>query len=206
MKDFELFGRKLIDVPDTGDLLFLFGIDFIFLFLIIRFIYLRMSNNREYIFTFFIFNIVIFFLCAMLSSVKLKVGFAFGLFAILSILRYRTETVPIKEMTFLFISITLAVINSLVSKKVSITEILITNVVIVTSTYLVERLWLKGSTYSQKIKYEKIELIHTDKREELLADLNQRLGKEIKDIEITYVDFLTDTATIKVFYDAPHPT
>ncbi len=203
MSELELFGRKLIDVPDIGDLLFLFAIDFLFIYLIIRFVYLRMSNNREYIFTFFIFNIVIFFLCAMLSSVKLKVGFAFGLFAILSILRYRTETVPIKEMTFLFISITLAVINSLVSKKVSISEIVITNVVIVTSTFLVERLWLRGSTHSQKIKYEKIDLIHTNKREELISDLNERLGREIKDLEITYVDFMTDTATIKIFYDAP---
>lgn len=201
MGDVELLGRKLIDFPDLGDLILLFAVDFIFLVLIIRFIYLKMSSNKDYIFTFFVFNIVIFFLCVMLSSVKLKVGVAFGLFAILSILRYRTETIPIKEMTYLFVSIALAVINSMVGKTVSLVEILFTNSIIVFGTYMVQRTWLKDTRHTQKIKYENMELIHNERRGELIRDLESRLGKSIESIDIQTIDFVTNTVNILVYFE-----
>lgn len=197
----EIFGRELVDMPDLGDALFLFGIDAFFLMIIVRGIYMRISKSREHVFTFFIFNIVIFFLCAMLSSVKLKVGFAFGLFAILSILRYRTETVPIKEMTFLFVCLTIGVINSLVSKKVSIIEILATNTIITASIYVIEKIWLRTYSSTKQIKYENIDLIRPEKRQEMIDDLSTRLGYKVTDVEIGSVDFLNDTAIVKVFYD-----
>lgn len=202
MGDIEFIGRKLIDFPDLGEVFFLFGINFFFLFLIIKVVYMNTTKKREHVFTLFIFNIVIFFLCIMLSSVKLKMGFAFGLFAILSILRYRTETVPIKEMTFLFISITIGVINSLVSKKVSITEILATNVIIFAATYIIEWKWLRKYALSQSVKYERIELIGLSKRDELVADLTNRLGVHVTDVDVERIDFLTDTAILTVYYNA----
>ena len=202
MKDIEVFGRKLIDLPDLGEILFLFTIDFLFVFFIVKFIYMNVTKSREHVFTFFIFNIIIFFLCTMLSSVKLKVGFAFGLFAILSILRYRTETVPIKEMTFLFISITVGVINSLVGKNVSVAEIVFTNGVILVTTYIIEWKWLRTYSNTKMIKYEKIEFIKPENKQELLDDLSTRLGCRVTDAEVDSVDFLNDTAMVKVFYDA----
>ena len=197
----EIFNRELFAAPDIGDALLLFGINAFFLILIIRGIYMRISKSREHVFTFFIFNIIIFFLCATLSSVKLKTGFAFGLFAILSILRYRTETVPIKEMTFLFVSLTIGVINSLVSKNVSIFEIILTNTIITLSIFIIERLWLRTYSSTRMVKYENIELIRPSKRQEMIEDLSNRLGHTVTDVEIESVDFLSDTAQLKVFYN-----
>ena len=200
MGELEIFGRSLFDMPDLEKIILQFAINFTFLFILIKGIYMNVTKNREHIFPFFIFNIVIFFLCIMLSSVKLKMGMAFGLFAILSILRYRTETVPIKEMTFLFISLILGVINSLVNKEVSIMEIVFTNGMIVGATFIIERLWLKSYITTQTVKYEKIELIKPGRKAELIADLTDRLGHDITDVEISKIDFLTDTAMLKVFY------
>jgi len=196
----KFLGSPLFDFPDLFDLLFKFGINSVFLFIIVKLIYLPANKNKEYLFTFVIFNIVIFFLCSTMGSSKKVEGFAFGLFAILSVLRYRTETVPIKEMTYLFISITLAVINALLNKKISVAEILATNAIVAGSTYLLEMIWVKTRFLYQLVNYEKIELIVPEKRQELIADLKDRTGLDIQQIEIVKINLLSDSAQLKVAY------
>ena len=128
--------------PDLWELLFKFGIDAIVLFVLIRVIYYPIHRKKENLFTYFAFNVLIFFLCILMNNVKLSMGFGFGLFAVFSIIRYRTEQLSVKDMTYLFAVITLAVINALVSKKVSLVELLFTNAVILGMVYVMEHVWL----------------------------------------------------------------
>lgn len=199
MNEITIFGSQLINVEDFLILLFRFIVNLIFAYIIIIKIYSPLKKSNNYIFNFFVFNILIFFVSSVLSIVKLKTGFAFGLFAIFSILRYRTIQIPAKEMTFMFISIIIATINSTVTAKVSILEILFANLVIVATVYILERKMLHEYRNEKVIKYEKIELIVPDKREELITDLETRLGEKIIDIEIENIDFLRDIADVRVF-------
>ena len=199
-KAFKFLGRKLFDFSDFGELAFNFGTNFLVLFIIVRLIYVPINKNREFIFTYFIFNVVIFFLCSVMSTSNLKEGFAFGLFAVLSLLRYRTESIPTKEMTYLFISISIAVINALLNKKISMVEVVFCNGVIISAVFILEKMWSKTREHTQMLVYEKIELIKPDKRVELIADLKERTGLKINHIEIVKINLLTDSAIIKILY------
>ena len=137
----------------------------------------------------------------MLSETKIKTGFAFGLFAIFSILRYRTEVIPIKAMTFLFIAITIAVINSMASNKTSFMEVLFSNLIITVVAYALDNFWLSHNEMSQKILYEKIELILPERREELIEDLKQRTGRNITRVDVKDINFLRDAANIVIYYN-----
>src|SRR5690606_35547322 len=142
----------------------------------IRVIYYPIHRKKDYLFTYFLFNILIFFLCVLLNSVKLSIGFAFGLFAIFGVLRYRTEQISIKDMTYLFSVITVAVINALASKNISIAELLFTDAMILLVTFALERLWLTRHEAMKLLVYERIDLIKPQNRRELFADLHERLG------------------------------
>ncbi len=196
----KIFGSKLIDTDDFAELLFRFAINLIVAFVIIRLLYYPSQKRKDYLFTYFLFNALIFLLCYLLSSVKLSIGFAFGLFAIFGILRYRTEAVPIREMTYLFMVIGIAVLNSLTNKKVSIAELAFTNLAIIFVTYLIERVFLIKHESRKTILYERVELITPEKREELIADLRKRTGLNIHRVEIGKIDFLRDTAQVWAFY------
>ncbi len=200
MFDFIIHCDNLIDIKSFSLLFIRLLIDICFVTILIRGIYYPINKNREYMFTFFIFNILIFFVSSLLSGVKLKTGFAFGLFAVFSILRYRTIQIPIKEMTFLFITIIMATINSTVTRKISYFEVIFANIVIIVFSFLLERLWLKHYMACRTIIYEKIELIKAGKREELIKDLENRLGRKIIDIEIGRINFLRDTARIRIYF------
>jgi hypothetical protein len=132
--------------------------------------------------------------------VKLQLGFAFGLFAIFGILRYRTEALAIKEMTYLFVVIAIAVINALANKKISMAELMFTNVAIVGVTYVLERKWLLRHETNKTIVYEKIELIKPENYELLVQDLEQRTGLKIIRVQIGKIDFLRDVAEIRIFF------
>lgn len=196
----EIFGSPLFDAQDFYELIFRFGINFMVAFVIIRLIYYPISMRKDYLFTYIMFNVLIFFVSFLMSSVKLQLGFAFGLFAVFGILRYRTEALPIKEMTYLFIVITVAVINALANKKISISELLFTNLFIVGLTYGLERLWLLRHESRKTIVYEKIEMIKPENHEALLADLKERTGLQINRFEIGRVDFLRDIANVRIYY------
>ncbi len=197
--DPRVFGMRLFH-DDMWEMLFKFLVDLVVLYVLIRRIYYPIHRKKENLFTYFIFNIIIFFLCILMNNVKLSMGFAFGLFAIFSILRYRTEQISIKDMTYLFAVITLAVINALVSKKVSIAELVFTNGMILTTTYVLEHIWLTRHEAMKEVIYEKIELIKPENKEKLWQDLGARLGVKVSRVELGRIDLLRDTAQLRVFY------
>ncbi|MCB0763189.1 MAG: DUF4956 domain-containing protein [Flavobacteriales bacterium] len=195
----KIFGMPLFHA-DMWELLFKFSLDAVVLFILIRLIYYPIHRKKDYLFTYFLFNVLIFFLCVLLNSVKLSIGFAFGLFAIFGVLRYRTEQISIKDMTYLFAVITVAVINSLASKKVSIAELVFTDGMILLMTYALEHLWLTRHEAMKVLTYERIELIKPENRLALYDDLHQRLGVKVSRVEIGKIDLLRDTAQMRVFY------
>lgn len=142
---------------------------------------------------------IVFFVCYILSNAKLSLGFAFGIFAVFSILRYRTMMVPIKEMTYMFISISIAIINALSYNGISIGLVLFTNFALIGFIFLLEKTWVKNEL-KQTVIYEKIELIKPTHHIELMNDLKTRTGLNIHRFEIGKIDFLRDVARIDIFY------
>ena len=195
----KLFGMRIFH-EDMWELLFKFGLDAAVLFILIRVIYYPIHRKKDYLFTYFLFNILIFFLCVLLNNVKLSIGFAFGLFAIFGILRYRTEQISIKDMTYLFAVISLAVINALVSKKISLSELLFTDGMILLVAYALENLWLTRHEAMRLLIYDRVDLIRPGQREALHADLQQRLGITVSRVEVGRIDLMRDTAQLRVFY------
>ena len=196
----ELFGIDIYDSKDLIKLLFKFSIDLFFLFLIVRVIYYRTKDEKDYVFTFFMFNILTFFICYLLRKVPMEMGFALGLFAVFGILRYRTEAIPIRQMTYLFIVIGLSMINSLANKSISWMEILLANSIITIITYLIDRVWFSTIEQTKSILYEKIDLIKPENEQNLIEDLKLRTGLNITSVKIEKVDFLRDTAQITIYY------
>jgi len=197
----EMYGIALFDGKDFAKLIFKFGINFIFLFTIVRLIYYKVKDDKDYVFTFFMFNILTFFICFLLRKVPMEMGFALGLFAVFGILRYRTEAIPIRQMTFLFIVIGISMINALSNKSISFLELFFTNGLITLITYLIDRVWFKSLELKKSITYEKIELIVPEKENELINDLKKRTGLNIHAVSIDKIDFLRDTASITIFYN-----
>jgi hypothetical protein len=167
---------------------------------IVRYLYYPVTKNKDYLFTYLLISVTVFFLCFLLENVKLELGFALGLFAIFGIIRYRTDAIPIKEMTYLFIVIGISVMNALVNKKISHAEVLFTNVMFIAITYGLEKIWLLKHESRKNIVFEKIELILPERKEELMADLKERTGLNITRVEVRNVDFLRDTANLRIFY------
>jgi hypothetical protein len=136
----------------------------------------------------------------MLESVKLQMGFALGLFAVFGIIRYRTDAIPIKEMTYLFVVIGMSVMNALINKKISLIELSFANLVIIGATYGLERVWLLRHEAQKIIVYENIDLIKVGREEEMKADIEARTGIKVNRFEIGKIDFLRDTALIKIYF------
>lgn len=197
----EIYGIALFDLEDLTKLLFKFGINFIFLIVIVRLIYYKIRDDKDYVFTFIMFNILTFFICFLLRKVPMQMGFALGLFAVFGILRYRTEAIPIRQMTYLFIVIGISMINALSNKSISIFELLFTNGFITLITYLIDSVWFQSIEESKNILYEKIDLIKPEKELEMIEDLKQRTGLPIHAVKVEKIDFLRDTASIKIFYN-----
>ena len=182
------------------NLIIRFGFNLSVAFIIIKLIYQRDHNNNDFVFTYFMFNSLIFFFASILGSITINMGFAFGLFAVFAILRYRTDPIPIKEMTYLFIVITIGVINALSGDEVSFEALLFTNTALVGLTYFLEKYWQNNLLASMNIDYEKIENVKPQNHEALLADLKERTGLNIQDFQFSRLDFLRDTVRIKIYY------
>ena len=197
----ELYGIDFFDLEDFSKLLFKFGINFIFLIIIVRLIYYRVKDDKDYVFTYIMFNILTFFICFLLRKVPMEMGFALGLFAVFGILRYRTEAIPIRQMTYLFIVIGISMINALSNKSVSIFEVLFTNGLITLITYLIDRLWFQTIEEKKNIVYEKIELIKPENKQELIKDLKERTGLPTHEVKVEKIDFLRDTAAVTIYYN-----
>jgi hypothetical protein len=182
------------------NLIIRFGFNLSVAFIIVKIIYQRDHNNNDFVFTYFMFNSLIFFFASILGSITINMGFAFGLFAVFAILRYRTDPIPIKEMTYLFIVITIGVINALSGDEVSIGALLFTNTALVGLTYFLEKYWQNNLLASMNIDYEKIENVKPENHEALLADLKERTGLNIQDFQFSRMNFLRDTVRIKIYY------
>ena len=185
---------------DLGPLISGFALNLAVAVFITRCIYYPSTQVKAYVFTFLAFNTIIYFVLSLLSSVELSVGVGFGLFAIFSILRYRTDPIPIREMTYLFVLVALPVVNSLLSTLQALPTLLFVNLTMVAVLYLLETGWGFSYCESKKLTYDRIDLIKPENRQALLADLRERTGLEITRVEVGSIDLLDDTATLYVFY------
>jgi len=197
----DLGGIELIDFPSFLELLLRFTLNMTVILILVRWLYYSTTKRKDYLFTYILISTLIFLLCYLLASVKLQIGFALGLFAIFGIIRYRTSSIPIKEMTYLFLIIGVSIINSLADTKTSVAEVLFTNFIIILITFGLEKIWLLKNELSKTIIYEKIDLIKPEDHLQLIEDLERRTGiKKINRVEVGKIDFLKDTCTLKIFY------
>lgn len=201
MEDLLFFDTPIVDVPSLSLMIFRFVLNTLFVFIIIQFFYFRKSRRLDYYFTFILISISIFFLIYLLGSVKIKVGMALGLFAIFGIIRYRTETVPVREMTYLFVIISLSVINA-IALNLSYSEIFATNLIYVSSVWVVESFRGFRHVSAKLILYDRVDNIHPEQRHELIEDLRKRTGLNIIKVEIGGINFMQDTVMLKVYYES----
>lgn len=203
MDYFEFLDGPLIDVPGLSMMIFRFLLNLLFVFVLIQFFYYRKSRRLDYYFTFILISISIFFLIYLLGSVKMKVGMALGLFAIFGIIRYRTETIPVREMTYIFVIISLSVINA-IANSLSYAELFATNIIYVASVWVVESFSGFKHVSSKLILYDRVDNIQPHQRKELLDDLQKRTGLRIVRVEVGAINFLQDTVMLKVYYETPY--
>jgi hypothetical protein len=180
-------------------------IDMLSVFILVRFVYFPIYKHRELFFTFFIFNLIIFLICFLLNKVELSMGAAFGLFAVFSMLRYRTEDISIKDMTYLFLVIAMGLIAAVTKiKDTSDTYeyifLAIVNAIIIIITYLLESNILMKKEFVKIINYENINLVQSNRESELIADISVRTGINVHRISVQKIDFLKDAAQIKIYY------
>jgi len=200
LSEIALMETPLMDASGFVELMLRFVLNMGVVLTIIRFFYYPKSRRRDYFFTFTLISISIFLMIFLLGSVKLKIGFALGLFAIFGIIRYRTESMPVREMTYLFVIIAISVINAL-SVELSYAELVATNLLFVVCIWLCEsNRWLKHIS-CKLVQYDRIELIAPQRRTELIEDLKKRTGLSITKVEVGHIDFLRDAAILKVYYD-----
>jgi hypothetical protein len=191
---------------DAYVLLVRLAVNMIVLTILIRYFYYEKTKRKDYLFTYYLIGTITFFLCFGLKKLDIDTGMGLGLFAIFGIIRYRTDAIEIKEMTYLFLIIGISVVNSLASKQISITEMAIINVSVMLLTYVLENLWLVKHETRKTINYERIDLIVPEHYEEMKKDLEKRTGIAINRFEIGKIDFLSDTAQVRIFYYADDQT
>ena len=200
LNELQLFGAEFFDKKDFFELLIKALFNFLVIGYIVRYLYYPATKNKDYLFTYLLISLTVFLLCFLLENVKLQLGFALGLFAVFGIIRYRTDPIPIKEMTYLFLVIGISVMNALANKKISHTELIFANFSLIVLSYVLEKIWLLKHESSKMIFYEKIELIKPNKMSDLIADLKDRTGLNITRVVIRKIDFLRDTAQLKIFF------
>ncbi|MDR0799894.1 MAG: DUF4956 domain-containing protein [Dysgonamonadaceae bacterium] len=200
-KGLTFMGVDVFDSTNFWMLLLRFAFNLLICWVIIQFFYYKKSRRKDYYFTFMLFSVTIFLLLYLLESIPMQIGFALGLFAIFGMIRYRTETVQIREMTYLFVIIGLSVVNGL-AMEVPLASVLLANVLFILIIWVLESNQFLKHTSTKIILYEKIALIKPNKYEEMLADLKDRTGLDITKVEVGHIDFLRDTAFLKVYYKA----
>ena len=179
------------------------GLNLLVALFIVRFIYHSGTQDKTYVFTFLAFNTVIYFVLGLLTSANLSVGVGFGLFAIFSVLRYRTDEMPIREMTYLFILIALPVMNSVMISEAKVIMLLVANGAILALLIALEREWGFRFAGSKRVMYDRVDLITPANEARLLADLRERTGLMVLRVDVKRIDFLHDTAELVVYYEEP---
>ena len=199
LSQIELLGIPLINVDGLIEMLVRFAVTMLFSFIIIGWLYYSRSKRKDWCFCFTMIAVTVFLLIFLLGHEKLQIGLALGLFAIFGIVRYRTEAIAIREMSYLFMIIGIAVINGLAT-SVSYVELIVTNLIFVAAAWVMERSSLMDRVNVKLVTYEKINLITPDKYDEMMADLKARTGLDITKFEVGHIDFLKDIALVKVYY------
>ena len=181
-----------------------FSFNLLVAFVIIKLIYHRDYKGNDFVFTYFMFNTLIFFFAYILGNLDINMAFGFGLFAVFAILRYRTDPIPIKEMTYLFIVITIGVINALSANQVVFTELLFANFSIVLLTFLLERHWVNNlpddGLSTKTVVYNDMEMIKPENHQALINDLAQKTGLSVISIKVGRINFIENHANIKLYY------
>lgn len=197
MLDFVLWQTNIFTDPETSYIGMRFLANFVVITILVMFIYMPQKKNKEYGFTFMLFNLLIFFVCYLMLRVEISIGFAFGLFAMFGILRYRTNTIPIKEMTYLFTAITLALVNAISPIDWTMGFM---NLAILLFVFIMEKMWFGNKEKSKRVTYEKVDLIQAGHTEQIMADLKNRTQLDVTRFEINSMNLVNDTAVLKVFY------
>ena len=191
---------------DLYTLLLRLSINLIVITIIIRYLYYPITKRKDYLFTYYLIGLTTFFLLFSLKKLDIDTGMGLGLFAIFGIIRYRTDAIEIKEMTYLFLVIGVSVVNSLASNKISIIEMAVINITVVVVTYIIEYKWLVKHLTRKTIVYERIDLITPDKYREMKDDIELRTGLTLHHFDIGKINFLDDTANVRIFYYAEDQT
>ncbi len=200
-KSVSIAGVDIIDLPGFLELLFRFFLNIAVIMILVRWLYYSSTKRKDFLFTYILVSTVVFLLCYLLANVKLQIGFALGMFAVFGIIKYRTDSLPIKEMTYLFLIIGVSVINALTNTETSLVDLLFTNFVIIFITFGLEKLWLLKHESSKLIVYEKLELLKEDRYDELIKDLQERTGiKKINKVEVGKINFLRDICNLTIYY------
>ena len=225
--DYTLADDNIIDVQTITDAMMTttqsltelavrFFVNLVVCWILVQFFYYRKSRRRDYYFTFMVFSTAMLMLLYIMGNVEVGVGLTLGLFAIFGVIRYRTETVPIREMTYLFVIIALAAVNGLapVYKLVGATSahphyslsggtvgiMVLSNLLVIALVWVLESEKMLKHTSAKLVLYDRIELIVPERRDELIADLEKRIGLKVEGVEVGHVDFLKDAAFIMVYY------
>ena len=181
-----------------------FSFNLFIAFVIIKLIYHRDYKGNDFVFTYFMFNTLIFFFAYILGNLDINMAFGFGLFAVFALLRYRTDPIPIKEMTYLFIVITIGVINALSGNQVVFIELLFANVTIVLLTFLLERHWVNNlpdnGLSSKTVVYNNMEMIKPENHQALIDELAQKTGLSIVSCKIGRLNFVENQVNVKLYY------
>lgn len=201
LDELDLLGVPFVEGYDFMTMLLRFSFNTAMVWIMIHCLYYPKSQRRDYYFTFMLISISIFFMIYLLGGVKLKVGFALGLFAIFGIIRYRTESMPVREMTYLFSIIAMSVINALAT-TISYIELITTNAIFVLAALFFESYVLLKHVSTKLIQYDRIALITPERYDEMLIDLKQRTGLNITKAEVGAIDFLRDMAIVKIYYES----
>ncbi len=198
-------GIPIFEADSLLQLIIRFAFNIIVTWVIIRYFYYRKNGRREFLFTFSLFAVTVFLLIYLLDTVKLQIGMALGLFAIFGIIRYRTEQVSIREMTYLFVIIGISVINGL-AMAISVSELIAANLMFIGAIAILESRRFIKHTSTKVVLYDKIDLVLEDKREEMIKDLEKRTGLKIIRVEVGHIDFLRDVAFLNVHYQPAEKT
>jgi hypothetical protein len=200
MEILNVLGVKMFQLEAFSELAIRFAFNLIATVLVV-FLYSRISKRKEFYFSYIAISMSVFLLVLLLQNVKLELGFALGLFAIFGIIRYRTDPIPPKEMTYLFVIIAVSVINALSKGYIGYSELTLVNLLLLGTLWALEKALTLRQEDSLLVIYENIENLHKDREEELLADLRERTGIKIKRYQILKIDFLRDVAQINIYFD-----
>ncbi|MEK6606621.1 MAG: DUF4956 domain-containing protein [Myxococcota bacterium] len=196
----------IVDWPDLAKLISRLALNLAAATVVIRLVYFRLYKSREYVFTYYLFNVITLFLCLLLRKVPAELGFALALFGVFGILRYRTEQIRNRDLTYLFIVIGLGIVNGVANKKVSAVELLLVNAVIVTMTMVLELAPLRGERESSTpMLYDRLEYLQPGREAQLLADISARTGLAVKRVQVQKIDMLRDAAEVTIYYRPSPP-